>query len=195
MAASVPPTKSIPSGGLSGCFTADKLQPSPELAPYNALGLSLPAGRIEDLNQLPFSQQLKFFKEFSSINQLDIFKPLSSHTFSEQSACLHCCKGWKLISSSWDLSILQGHGASNPKQSWQIQNPVQTQSGALHSKGWFLQSHSYRFGKRQLSPLILCFPETPVLGCKVIDDPRAHKLDTLRVGVNQLLPASIHLLW
>lgn len=191
----MPPRKSIPSGGLPGCFTVAKSQPSPELAPYSALGLSLPAGRIGDLNQLPFSQQLKFFKEFSSINQLSIFKSLSSHTFSKQFACLHCFKGRKLISSSWDLSILWGHGASSPKQSRQVRNPLQTKSGVLHSRGLISASKFLQVWKRPTSPLVLCFPEAPVLGYKVIDGPWAHNLYTLRVGVKQLLSSFTHPLW
>lgn len=93
----------------------------PELPSYcSTLGLHLPAGRFGNLNQLPFSQQLKFFKGFSSISHLNIFKSLSSPTFPEQFACLHGFTGWKLISSSQDLSILGGHRPSNPRWSQQV---------------------------------------------------------------------------
>lgn len=79
--------ESCPLWRADGCCA--KSQPGPELPPYSTLGLHLPAGRFGDLNQLPFSQQLKFFEEFSSISQLNIFKSLSSPTFPEQFACLH----------------------------------------------------------------------------------------------------------
>lgn len=67
-----------------GCCAGAKSQPDPELPPYSTFGLHLPAGRFGDLSQLPFSQQLKFFEEFSSVSQLNIFKSLSSPTFPEQ---------------------------------------------------------------------------------------------------------------
>lgn len=113
---------------LEGCWLLCRSHgtASPQLPPYSTPGLHFPAGRFGDLNQLPFQQQIKFFKEFSSISQLNIFKSLSSPTFPEQFACLHGFTGWKLISPSQDLSILWSHRSSSPRQSQQVWNPLQT---------------------------------------------------------------------
>lgn len=108
--AAAAPRKPFPS---RGCLATSQSQPSPEVAPHRVCGLRLAAG---DLNQLPFSQRLKFFKEVSSINQLSIFKSFSPRTCSEQSACWHCFKEQKLISPGWDLSTDEVTGSS-PKLS------------------------------------------------------------------------------
>lgn len=68
-------------GHSSLCATQETSPARPLAATLQHTWASLPAGRFGDLNQLPFSQQLKFFKEFSSISQLNIFKSLSSPTF------------------------------------------------------------------------------------------------------------------
>lgn len=141
----------------------------------------LPAGRAGDFSQLPFSQWLKFFMEFSSINQLSIFKSLGPRTFSEQFACQPCSKEWELSLPFRNLSSDSAMGSSL-QRSPELPRPT---PGTLFQQPHFcwqmltsLENDSFTFN--------FCFPKALIPGYQVIDGTWVRIPYSVRVQEKQL---------
>lgn len=141
----------------------------------------LPAGRAGDFSQLPFSQWLKFFMEFSSINQLSIFKSLGPRTFSERFACQPCSKEWELSLPFRNLSSDSAMGSSL-QRSPELPRPT---PGTLFQQPHFcwqmltsLENDSFTFN--------FCFPKALIPGYQVIDGTWVHIPYSVRVQEKQL---------